>query len=327
MLLAALMPAILLASCAGKIYETHTVWSMDTAITIKIDAKSGEKNELFLNCDRILASLDGVLSRTNAESDISRINSGSGQITISDDTAYVIRKALEISDITGGSFDITVLPYILMWEECGDKNTLPDKEYILSISGLVNYNYISLSGNVLTKLNDGTKIDLGGIGKGYAADRILDYLKNSGVSYGIISFGSNVAVFGEKPDGSDFKIGIKNPSDTSGVVGYVYMKSGVLSVSGDYERYVEINGEKYHHIINPYDGYPASNGLHSVAVVCDSGAVADALSTALFVMGKEKAIELYNSGKIKFEAVFIGDDGVSFTEGLAGKFEPASDKN
>ncbi|MGI6167195.1 MAG: FAD:protein FMN transferase [Eubacteriales bacterium] len=316
---------ILLAfpSCGRQKYLSHTIWGMDTLVTVKIDKNTPDAERIFSDCEAILKSLDSKMSRTNPESDISRVYDAVDSAEVSDDTAAVIRIALEVSEIVGGYFDITVLPYVKMWESCGEEDKLPDPDYVRSLGSAVGYEKITLQGSTVQKSDKHTRIDLGGIGKGYAADKLVEYLISSGVEYGLVSFGSNVAVFGEKPDGSEYKIGIKNPSNTSEVVGYILISSGVLSVTGDYERYVVIGGEKYHHVINPFDGYPADTGLHSVVVICGTGAIADALSTALFVMGKEAALELYASGKIKFEALFIGDDGISWTPGLAAKFEPA----
>ena len=127
---------------------------------------------------------------------------------------------------------------------------------------------------------------------------------------GLVSFGSNVAVFGEKPDHSPFRVALRDPKNPKGTVGVLTLSPGqVLSVSGDYERYVEIDGQRYHHLLDPKTGYPFDRGLSSVAVVTENGALADALSTALFGMGKEKAMAFYESGVFSFEALLIGSDG------------------
>ncbi|HOA84975.1 MAG: FAD:protein FMN transferase [Clostridiales bacterium] len=310
-------------SCGRQKYLSHTIWCMDTLVTVKIDNNTPDAGRIFSDCEAILKSLDGKMSRTDHGSDVSRVNAYVDSAEVSDDTAAVIRTALEVSKVVGGYFDITVYPYVKMWESCGAEDKLPDPDFVRSLGSAVGYEKITLQGNIVQKSDKQTQIDLGGIGKGYAADKLVEYLISSGVEYGLVSFGSNVAVFGKKPDGSEYKVSIKDPKNTGEVVGYILMSSGVLSVTGDYERFVVIGGEKYHHVINPFDGYPANTGLHSVAVICDTGAVADALSTALFVMGKEAALEFYESGKIKFEALFIGDDGISCTPGLDTKFEPA----
>ena len=130
--------------------------------------------------------------------------------------------------------------------------------------------------------------------------------------------GGNIGVFGTKPNSEKFKIGICDPDDASGVVGYLSISSGFISVSGDYERYFEENGERYHHIIDPATGYPAKSDVRSVAVYANNGAAADALSTALFVMGEEKALEFYGENKIAFEAIIINKNHeIILTDGVS----------
>lgn len=161
-------------------------------------------------------------------------------------------------------------------------------------------------------------MDLGGIGKGAAISKLIEYLKTTDIPGGVVSFGSNVAVFGEKRDGSDYRIALRDPFKEGEYAGVLTLSADdVLSVSGDYERYYTINGEKYHHILDPKTGYPAQSGLSSVAVVCSDGALADALSTALFVMGEDAAQELYSAKVFDFEAIFIATDGtLTQTDGM-----------
>lgn len=320
--LALALSVLTLCSCgARQEYRARSVWVMDTSVTVKINPGTENPGEILEGCFELLEYLDGIFSRTLKASDISRINSAAAGAAVSPDTAAVIERALMISELTGGAFDITVLPYVLMWESCEERGSLPLPEEYAEAGGLVGYRKIALERGSVSKSAPGVMLDLGGIGKGYAADRAVDYLISSGVSYGIVSFGSNVSVFGEKPGGGRFKIGIRDPADPGGLVGYVYMSSGALSVSGDYERYRTILGERYHHILSPESGDPVQNGLHSVAVICRSALDADALSTALFVMGEEAATALYHSGTIEFEAVFISNKGIRVTDGLIDDFE------
>ena len=186
----------------------------------------------------------------------------------------------------------------------------------------VGYQKLTLQDGRLSCSESDVRIDLGGIGKGAAIGLLLEHLEKSGADGGVISFGSNVAVFGEKPSGDPFRIAIRDPKYGSATVGTLLLKPGqILSVSGDYERYVTIGGERYHHILDPKTGYPADTGLSSVAVITSDGALADALSTALFVMGEDAAMELYRNESFDFEAIFIGSDGaLHCTEGLSDCF-------
>ena len=144
--------------------------------------------------------------------------------------------------------------------------------------------------------------------------------KRLDIPFGIVSMGGNIGVFGSKGNETLYKIGIKDPHKTDSVVGYFYAGGGFVSVSGDYERYFEENGQRYHHIIDPSTGYPVDNGLSSVICYTQNGASADALSTALFVMGLEEALAFYQEGSISFEAIFITEDyEIHMTDGIREK--------
>ena len=176
----------------------------------------------------------------------------------------------------------------------------------------------------MKKTDKKTKIDMGAIAKGYTLGKIVEYLKTTDVKYGIISFGGNVGVFGKKTDGSKFKVGITDAADTAKLSGYVFTDSEYISVSGDYERYFIADGVKYSHIFDPATGRPAAADISGVAVICDDAALADALSTALFVKGSEGALKFYDAKIYDFEAVIqLTDGSVILTDGLktSGAFE------
>lgn len=305
---------------------SRSFWMMDTYITVKLYGTEKIDAESVLDCcESMVSELEKEISYTLSDSEVSNLNGCSERAEVGADTFAILSRSEYISVLTGGAFDVTCAPISELWRRCAERNSLPTDAELTEALSNVGYSKIILldDGKTVSKASPEIKVDLGGIGKGYAVDKVIEYLKTTGVSGGLVSFGSNVAVFGEKPDGSKFKIGIKDPNDTSGVIGYIYMSDGVLSVSGDYERYVEIGGVKYHHITDTATGYPASSGLRSVAVICNSGTDADAMSTALFVMGENAGQELYSSQKagFEFEAIFISDTSVSCTEGLNGVFE------
>ena len=151
---------------------------------------------------------------------------------------------------------------------------------------------------------------------------MLAYLTSLQLRGGLITFGSNVTVFGSKSDGQAFRIGLRDPQNANASVGTLLLPDRqVLSVSGDYERFVTVQGEKYHHILDPQSGYPADTGLSSVAVIAADGVLADALSTALFVMGKDRALEFYRADLYEFEAILIDSNGtLTVTDGLSDIF-------
>ncbi len=313
-------------------YAIYNYFTMDTYITLKFGLETADGGVLekeYLDsvaaeCEEIIKTVDGAISCHSKNSAAYALNL---EIHTSEVENEILLSAITTSealaDLTDGAFDYTLGNLTELWNVTGGRTTPPEQYEIdmaLSHSGRDKY---KLSGSRLTKNDIALKFDFGGIGKGIAAQDLLEYLDTTEIEYGMVSLGGNVGVFGKKPGGDEYKIGLRDPIDTDGVMGYVYLSSGFVSVSGDYERYFDYDGVRYHHILDPKTGTPADSGLHSAAVISSNGAAADALSTALFVMGKDKALEFYNSGKISFEAVFVTTDGeVITTPGLdGGKFE------
>lgn len=312
------------ASCQREERQEKNFFLMDTPITVTLYTDKKTSEAIFAECRTILSELENLWSRTKNDSDIGRFNTSQNSLELDPRTAALIEKAMNVTQKTSGAFDITVAPLVNLWQSSEERGTPPTEEELQAALALVGTNHLTLTNTTLTKTAKDVQIDLGGIGKGAAISALISYLEScDGVRGGIVSFGSNVAVFGSKPNGSPYRIALKNPKTENGYAGVLNLKAGqILSVSGDYERYYTVNGEKYHHILNPRTGYPAVSGLCSVAVICSDGALADALSTALFVMGEEKARAFYESKIYDFEAVFIDQSGnVTTTAGLANIFE------
>ena len=306
LLLALLLCLSALSGCAVESPRTQNFYLMDTLISVTLYTKNArEAEEIFSECETLLKELDGLWSRQKPESEVARFNaSASGIVDVDARTIALLQTALDVSAATNGAFDVTVTPLVELWAAAEEANRLPSDVEMTEALARVGYASVDASENAIGKTCSDTEIDLGGIGKGAAISYLIDFLEQSGARGGLVSFGSNVAVFGEKP------------------IGKLTMPAGsILSVSGDYERYVTIGGERYHHILNPETGYPAANGLASVAVIARDGALADALSTALFVMGEEQAMTLYASGRYDFEAIFVDVNGaVRYTDGLSQAF-------
>ncbi len=313
------------ASCQKEERQEKNFFLMDTPITVTLYTDKKTAETIFAECRTILSDLDALWSRTKNESDVGRFNTAETAHELDPRTVSLIEKAMDVTAKTSGAFDITVAPLVNLWQSSEENGTLPTEEKMQDALALVGTSHLNLTNSTLTKADKDVQIDLGGIGKGAAISALISYLEDcDGVRGGLVSFGSNVAVFGEKPDKKPFRIALKNPMAESGYAGVLEMQAGqILSVSGDYERYYTIGGEKYHHILDPKTGYPATSGLCSVAVICSDGALADALSTALFVMGEENARAFYQSKIYDFEAVFIDLGGnVTTTAGLSDIFEP-----
>ncbi len=320
LVLICLLPCI---SCARDARSERSFFLMDTVITVTLYEDAAVSEPIFTACEELLTALDRLWSRTVETSDISRWNaSADGAVDLDARTVELIRLSQEVSRETNGAFDITVLPYVLLWEHAAERGSLPTDAERAEAAATVGYEKLTVSDTSVTK-EVGTQIDLGGIGKGAAIFALISYLEGSGARGGVVSFGSNVAVFGAKSDGTAFRIALRDPESATAHAGVLTLEAGeVLSVSGDYERYHTIGGERYHHILDPQTAEPAATGLSTVAVVCSDGALADALSTALFVMGYERAMEFYHSDTYDFEAVFITDTGeILLTDGMNGKFE------
>jgi len=296
------------------------IFAMDTYMTVTAYGKNAENgvNEAVDEINR----LETVLSAEKQESDIYKLNeTGSG--TLSTDTKNIVSKALEINKTTNGAFDISIYPLMVKWGFTTQKYNVPSKNEISKLLKDVDSSKIIFdekSGNI--KLKENMKIDLGGIAKGYTSSRVMQIFKEHGVTSGLVSLGGNVQALGTKTDGTAWQIAIENPDKSSDYIGVVSVKDKAVITSGGYERYFEKNGKTYHHILDPETGYPAESGVKSVTIVSDDGTLADALSTSLFVMGKEKALDYWREHKNEFDTVLVEDNGdITITGGLEKIFK------
>ena len=316
LLLAALTLFTACAKEKGE-YYTREIYCMNTVISINVpsDTKAVEGlcNEAVYN----IYELESDLSVTMGESDVTKFNQSATEYAPKEDLLTLMQYALDMAKNTDGAYDPTVLPLTELWNITEGGYLPTDSEVAMALS-TVGYGAVSIEDGKLLK-SSAVRVDLGSIAKGYALGKTVNQLSEN-IPYGMVSFGGNVGVWGTKPDGSLWEIGIKNPLDTEKIIGKILVSSGYVSVSGDYERYFEKDGKRYHHIFDPKTGYPADNGIRSVAVYTTDATAGDALSTALFVMGYDKAIELYNSGEYDFEALFVIDGDIKMTEGMEEMF-------
>lgn len=294
---------------------------MDTVMTITAYGENSESAVKLAQAE--IEDLNSLFSIEDENSEIYRLNRDK-TLEVSPDTQEIIERACEISKLTDGDFDITVSPLVREWGFYTDlEKKVPSQEAIDNALANVDYNNIQTGKTIA--LGEETEIDLGGIAKGYASHSAMQILKENGVESAILSLGGNVRAVGTKPDGSLWTVAIADPDDASQQIGCVSVKDSAVVTSGGYQRYFEDNGQIYHHIIDTKTGYPADSGLKSVTIVSDDDTLADALSTALYVKGLEKATEFYRENP-NFEAVFVTDSGEIFvTSGLADSF--TSDRN
>jgi thiamine biosynthesis lipoprotein len=275
---------------------------------------------------REIKRLERLLSRFDPKSEISRINraAGFGRIRISGETYSLLSKAQEISRLSFGAFDITVGPLISLWDYKHSKSA-PEEAAVLKTLPLVGYSNLALyaAGPYAELALPGQMIDLGGVGKGYASDRAMDIFRSHGITSAFTNIGGNVSTLGSKPDGTAWQVGIRHPRQDQ-LIGAVSVSGQSVVTSGDYERYfIDEQGMRRHHLLDPLTGYPAESGLMSVTVIHESAILADAMSTAIFVSGMEKGLALLE--KIPAAQAVLVDEtlAVHVTKGLKDCFEPA----
>ena len=292
-----------------------TFFAMDTVMDFTIYGESG----LIDQSESLIASLESLVSVTDANSELYAINqTGSG--TLTGKASSLMEQALELCRRTGGALDISVYPIVRAWGFTTGSYQVPDEETIQSLLPLVDYTQIQYDAATgVVALPEGMEIDLGSVAKGYAGQLAAQMLREHGVQSALLNLGGNVQTVGAKPDGSPWQIGIKDPQGEDAMM-VLSVEDQAVVTSGGYERYFEQDGQTYWHIMDPSTGHPADSGLISVTIVGDEGVVCDGLSTALFVMGLEKAADLWaQSGD--FGAVFVTASGeVYITEGLQDRF-------
>ena len=315
---ALLSAAFLLTGCSGapaQEPETATFFAMDTAMDFTVYGDAALLDE----AETLIGSLEEQVSVTDEHSDIYAIDhTGSG--SLSGNAAELMEQALELCRRTGGALDISVYPIVRAWGFTTGSYQVPDEETIQSLLPLVDYTQIQYDAATgVVTLPEGMEIDLGSVAKGYAGQLAAQMLREHSVQSALLNLGGNVQTVGAKPDGSPWQIGIKDPQGEDAMM-VLSVEDQAVVTSGGYERYFEQDGQTYWHIMDPSTGHPADSGLISVTIVGDEGVVCDGLSTALFVMGLEKAADLWaQSGD--FEAVFVTASGeVYITEGLQDRF-------
>ena len=273
----------------------------------------------------LMQEFEEKLSFFNEESEVSIINKNAskGFKKVSEDTFEILKKAVYYSKLTNGIFDITIAPLVKAWKINSDNPVILDDDKINELIKLVDYEDVILNENNLSVmlLRENQKIDLGGIAKGYIADKIIDFYKQNNVKSAIINIGGNIKVLGEKDDGSLLNIGIYEPKKHSEkIICSIEARDKSIVTSGGYERAFNYNDELYCHILNPKSGYPIKSDLKSITVVSSESIDGDALSTPLFIMGKDKAYEFMKKYNISGVMITDGDE-IIITKDLLNGFK------
>ncbi len=289
----------------------------DTIISLTAYGDHARKalEDAFALCERY----EKLWSKTVPGSDIWNINHAAGQpVTVDPETAELLDTALYWAQKTDGLIDPTITPLSDLWNFTGDPaGPVPSQEEIAPLLSHVNYKNILLDENTVTLTDPEARLDVGFLAKGWIADRLKELFLQQGITSALINLGGNVLAVGQKPDGSAFKTGIRMPFGKDGeLAGIVELTDRSLVSSGSYERCFEQDGRLYHHILDPFTGYPADTGLSSVTILSASSADGDALSTSCFLLGLEKGKALIESLP-DTEAMFLTTDGQQYkTDGF-----------
>ncbi len=321
---------ILTVSCCGCRGDLTSVTKplLGTAVTITLLTHSENSEELLKEAFYAIEKVQKELSIYDPDSEVSRLNrtAASGKQRTAYDLFYLIRKSVEVSEMTDGAFDITFASAGKLWDFSNDEFVPPDDKTVKQTLRFISFRNLLLDRNEKTVrfLRKETKIGLGGIAKGYAVSKAVEVLRSRGIAGAIVACAGDIQVIGNN-NGKPWRAGIKDPRGDS-VIGTIEMYDGdAVSTSGDYERFRIVNGRRYHHIINPSTGYPADSGLISVSVFSDDPVMSDAYSTAFFVLGFDKTRKLLKGMK-SFSVVLVGSDmKVYVSESLKGKIDFRND--
>lgn len=327
---------IFLSSCSNSSakytqkYEDQ-FFAMGTVITQQLYYDDSQK--VFEEVKKRFKDIENSMTINTPGSLVDNLNSKSGSgsfVKLNKDIIYVLSKAKNFASLSKGSFDVSVGPLVKAWGVFTDNPRIPNKNEIDKLKSLVDYNDIKLNEKSLSASlkRKNQIVDLGGIAKGYAGDEAIKIFKKHGITSAFVNLGGNVVTLGGKPDGSPWKVGIQNPRGPDGeYIAIVKVSGKTVVTSGDYERFFEKDGVRYHHIIDPTTGYPSKSGLISTTIVTSLSIDADALSTSTFVLGLEKGMALVKKMK-DTEAIFITEDKKIYTTtGLKDKITITDDNN
>ncbi|MEM1483942.1 FAD:protein FMN transferase [Oscillospiraceae bacterium PP1C4] len=304
-----------------------TSFLMNTVVEYKLYGKNAQKAKDQL--EQALTDIENKMSMYKEASEISLLNQKSGVdfVPLSQDTFALLARCVGFGNRSEGVFDVTIAPLIKEWRITSENPKVPDAQKISDLLKLVDYRDILLNGQDFSaKLaRKGQAVDLGGIAKGYASDVLRRVAKENGISSGYVSIGGNLMVIGAKPGGEPFKFGVRDPrGGANDYIAVITLPDSTMSTSGDYERYFEQDGVRYHHILDPKTGSPALTDLISVSVVTPDGAYADFMSTYLLIKGKE--FTLANLDSLNCGLIVVDKDkNVYVSKSLKGSFTPSDD--
>lgn len=313
------------------------LFAMDTYMEFTAYGKNSEK-AVDAAIEEV-QKLDAMLSAENSKSEVYALNE-QGNLQATDDLAELILRGKEIYQETDGLFDDTIYPVMKLWGFPTGNYHVPTAAEVQKKLALVDENKVEIQTRdsdekgrdskekaKFVTLGADQQIDFGGIAKGYTGQKLAELFQEYGVSSALVSLGGNIQAIGTKPDGSSWKVGIRDPKGgQQDYIGVLFVKNQAVVTSGGYERYFEEDGKTYIHIINPRTGYPADGDLLSVTIVSRDGTLADGMSTALYIMGYEKACQFWRQHREEFNVILVTDDGkIHISENLKENFQTECD--
>ncbi len=306
----------LLQNTIAQVLQKRTVTLMGSRFDITIVAKNKEVAQAYIDsCISEITRIENLISDWKSDSQVSCINQNAGvrPVKVDKEVMELTERALYFSELTDGAFDISFAAADKIWKFDGSMTTIPSPEEISESVKKIGYKNIIINkeeSTIFLKYS-GMKIGFGATGKGYAADKTKELMISKGVKAGIINASGDMNTWGKQPDGTNWVIGLTNPMKNKNILALFELSGTAVVTSGNYEKYVMIDGKRYSHIIDPRTGYPSS-GISSVTIFADSAEMANGISTSIMVLGKEKGLKLLNEMQNDVQGIIIDDGGRTF---------------
>ncbi len=309
---------LVLAGCEQKAtFDVESQIALGTVCSIKLP--STVDKEIFSNCFKVLSDVEKEISKTRSDSYVSILNREK-KVTVNKEVFALFEKAISLAQESGGKLNIAMGEVIELWDIGGINPRIPTEKELQSVN--IDFNQIKLDKELLTvEIPDNMKIDLGALGKGYAGDKVKEYLKSEGVEKAIINLGGNVLVIGEKEKDTPWTIGLQDPANEEKIFCTVKVKDTSIVTSGTYERFFFKDGVKYHHLLNPDTLYPHNSDIISSTIIGENSLICDSLSTACYLLDSEKALDFMNSFEDYVGFFLLKDKTIVYTKNFNLEYE------
>ena len=325
-ILLCLVSLLSLVACGESKMAQSQVFAMDTMMTLTAYGKNREAG--LSAAESVIYSMDSMLDPELSTSTVYAMNHAAGEkVIVSGQIAEMINVSKEVYERSGGFFDPTIYPLVKRWGFIDGKYYVPSEDEILADLAMLCFDQLVITsfpsmGSYAVSLPAGGQLSFAASAKGCTSKGAIDAMRNAGVESGIVSLGGNVQTLGLKPDGTMWNVAIQDPNNPASYLGVIAVGETAVVTSGSYQRNFTSAGKTYHHLINPKTGYPITNTLVSLTVICEDGTLADCLSTALFIMGESRALSYWRSyGQDVFELIMITNDNrIICTSGLIEQF-------